>query len=242
MNIDARRLPRRGFLAGDRRAVAADSPLGFHIPVRRRPRRRRDTPEVNAWVVIKPDDTVVVRIARSEMGQGTLTGLAPARRRGARLRLAQGHAPNIRRPARTSRRKRVWGDFQTGGSRGIRDSQDYVRKGGAAARVMLLQAAADDWKVPADRAADVTKGVITHAASSRTTTYGKVALARREDRAARRTCKLKDPKDWTIAGKPLPRLDTADKLNGARSIRHRREAARHAERRDQGTARCSAAR
>ena len=104
----------------------------------------------------------------------------------------------------------------TGGSRGIRISQDYVRRGGAVARVMLLQAAADQWKVPVGELS-VANGVITHAPSKRSTTYGKVAAA-----AAKLTppdpkgIKLKDPKDWKIAGKPLMRLDTADKLNGSK--------------------------
>ena len=106
--------------------------------------------------------------------------------------------------------------MSTGGSRGIRTSQDYVRKAGAAARIMLLQAAADQWKVPVGELT-VANGIITHAASKRTTSYGKVAAA-----AAKLTApdpkdiKLKDPKTWTIAGKPLKRLDTADKLNGSK--------------------------
>ena len=106
--------------------------------------------------------------------------------------------------------------MSTGGSRGIRGSQDYVRRGGAAARMMLLQAAADEWKVPVGELT-VADGVITHAASNRSTSYGKVAAA-----AAKltppdpKTIKLKDPKDWKIAGKPLKRLDTADKLNGSK--------------------------
>jgi isoquinoline 1-oxidoreductase beta subunit len=113
-------------------------------------------------------------------------------------------------------RQRVWGEMGTGGSRGIRVSQDYVRRGGAAARIMLLQAAAEQWKVPVEELS-VADGVITHAASKRTTTYGRVAAA-----AAKLTppdpksIKLRDPKDWKIAGKPLHRLDTADKLNGSK--------------------------
>src|SRR5437016_4577901 len=104
----------------------------------------------------------------------------------------------------------------TGGSRGIRTSQDYVRRGGAAARIMLLQAAADQWKVPASELT-VQKGVISHAASKRKTSYGKVAAA-----AAKvtppdpKSIKLKDPKEWKIAGKPLKRLDTSDKLDGSK--------------------------
>ena len=104
----------------------------------------------------------------------------------------------------------------TGGSRGIRTSEDYVRRGGAAARIMLLQAAADQWKVPVDELT-VSDGVITHAASKRSTSYGKIAAA-----AAKvtppdpKSIKLRDPKEWTIAGKPVKRLDTADKLNGSK--------------------------
>ena len=104
--------------------------------------------------------------------------------------------------------------MSTGGSRGIRTSHDYVRRGGAAARMMLLQAAADAWKVPVAEVS-VANGVITHASSGRRTTYGKVAAA-----AAKLTppdpksIALKNPKDWTIAGRPMKRLDTADKLNG----------------------------
>ena len=107
----------------------------------------------------------------------------------------------------------MWGDFSTGGSRGIRDSHQYVREGGAAARTMLIQAAADAWKVPAAECS-AANSVITHQPSGRKTTYGKVAEA-----AAKLTppakVVLKDPKDWKLIGKPVKRLDTMDKLNGA---------------------------
>jgi isoquinoline 1-oxidoreductase beta subunit len=171
--------------------------------------------EINAWVVVKADDTCVVRIARSEMGQGTLTGLAQLVAEELECdwkKIATEHV----NPGQNLAHKRVWGEMATGGSRGIRTSQDYVRRGGAAARLMLVQAAADQWKVPAGELA-VSDGIITHAASGRKTSYGKVAAA-----AAKltppdpKTIKLKDPKDWKIAGKPMKRLDTADKLNGSK--------------------------
>jgi len=119
-------------------------------------------------------------------------------------------------PGRNLASKRAGGEMGTGGSRGIRTSQDYVRRGGAAARMMLLQAAADQWKVPVGELT-VSEGVITHAASKRSIRYGKIAAA-----AAKltppdpKTIKLKNPKDWKIAGKPLKRLDIADKLNGSK--------------------------
>jgi isoquinoline 1-oxidoreductase beta subunit len=168
-------------------------------------------PEVNAWVVVQPDETVIIRIARSEMGQGTLTGLAQlaAEELECDWSKVKYEFPT---PGQNVARKRVWGDFLTAGSRGIRESNDFVRKGGAAARIMLVQAAAEQWNVPAAEctAAD---GVITHKASSRSTTYGKVADAAGKIEPPT-DIKLKDPKDWKIIGKGLKRLDTAEKVTG----------------------------
>ena len=124
--------------------------------------------EVNAWVVIKPDNTCVIRIARSEMGQGTETGLAQLVAE--ELECAwKNVTTEFITPGQNLARKRVWGEMGTGGSRGIRTSEDYVRRGGAIARVMLLQAAAEEWKVPVGELT-VADGVITHAASQRSTT------------------------------------------------------------------------
>jgi isoquinoline 1-oxidoreductase subunit beta len=171
--------------------------------------------EVNLWVAIRPDSTCVVRIARAEMGQGTLTGLAQL----VAEELDCGWnaiATEPITPGRNLAAKRAWGEMGTGGSRGIRTSEDYVRKGGAAARIMLLQAAADEWKVPVGDLT-VSNGVITHAASGKSVTYGKIAAA-----AAKltppdpKTIKLKDPRQWKVAGQPLHRLDTADKLDGSK--------------------------
>jgi len=169
------------------------------------------SPEITAWVVIRPDDTVVVRIARSEMGQGTLTGLAQMVAEELECDWAKvtWEYPT---PGANVARKRVWGDFGTGGSRGIRTSHDYVRKGGAAARMMLLQAAANEWKVPVAECT-VAKGVIEHKGSKRKTTYGKVAEAASKLPIPAEV-PLKDPKEWKIIGKPLKRLDTVDKLTG----------------------------
>ena len=104
----------------------------------------------------------------------------------------------------------MWGEFSTGGSRGIRESHEYVRQGGAAAREMLMQAAANQWKVPVAEFT-VANGVITHQASNRSTSYGKVAEAAAKLTAPDpKSIKLKDPKDWKIAGKPVKRLDIAE--------------------------------
>jgi isoquinoline 1-oxidoreductase beta subunit len=147
----APQLNRRSFVLGTA-AIGSGLALGIPFGGPTAVYAADGTPEINAWVVIHPDETVVIRIARSEMGQGTLTGLAQLvaeelNATGPRSR------PNIRRPGRSVARNRVWGNFSTGGSRGIRESHDYVRKGGAAARMMLIQAAANEWKVPASECA-----------------------------------------------------------------------------------------
>jgi len=154
----------------------------------------------------------VIRIARTEMGQGTMTGLAQlvAEELDCDWSKVSTEYPT---PGQNLARNRVWGNFGTAGSRGIRESNEYVRKGGATARLMLIQAAANEWKVSASECS-VSNSVITHMPSGRTTTFGKVAEA-----AARieppKDVALKDPKDWKIAGKPLKRLDTAPKVIGA---------------------------
>jgi len=211
--LNSPKLNRRAFVIGSATAGAGlafglDLPFGGPSVVR----AADGSPEVNAWVVIRPDDTVVIRIARSEMGQGTLTGLAQlvAEELDCDWSKVTTEYPT---PGQSVARKRAWGDFSTGGRRGIRSSQDYVRKGGATARMMLIQAAANDWKVPASEC-KASNSVITHAPTGKTTTYGKVAEAAAKLEPPT-DVKLKDPKDWTIAGKGLKRLDTVDKTTGA---------------------------
>ncbi len=212
MSTDLLQAPvsRRGFLATTS-AAAGGLMVGFHLPLAE---AATPTPEINAWVVIKPDDTVVIRIARSEMGQGTLTGLAQLVAEELECNWARV-TTEYPTPGQNLARKRVWGSMATGGSRGIRDSHDYVRRGGATARIMLVQAAAEHWGVPAAECV-AGSGIITHTPSGRKTLYGRVAAA-----AARlappdpATLQLKDPSTWKIAGKRLARLDTFKKTTGA---------------------------
>lgn len=205
-------ISRRGFLASAG-AAAGGLMVSFHAPLAQ---AASGTPEINVWVVIKPDDTVVIRIARSEMGQGTLTGLAQLVAEELECSWARV-TTEYPTPGQNLARKRAWGSMATGGSRGIRESHDYVRKGGATARMMLVQAAADAWKVPASECS-VAAGVITHTPTGRKTLYGRVASA-----AARltppdpATIVLKDPATWKIAGQRLARLDTFKKTVGAQN-------------------------
>ncbi len=210
--INSPKITRRSFIIGSA-AVGGGLALGFRLPFGgpAAALAADGTPEIGAWVVIRPDDTVVVRIARSEMGQGTLTGLAQMVAEELECNWAKV-TTEYPTPGQNVARKRVWGDFGTGGSRGIRTSHDYVRKGGAAARMMLVQAAADKWKVPAAECS-AASSVITHKPTGRKTTYGKVAEAAAKLEVPK-DITLKDPKDWKIIGKPLKRLDTVDKLTG----------------------------
>jgi isoquinoline 1-oxidoreductase subunit beta len=212
----AAKVSRRTFIVGTA-AASGGFALGFKAPFDSGAALAQDNAatEVNIWVAIKPDDTCVIRIVRSEMGQGTLTGLAQLVAEELECDWKKVTTEQIG-PGASLARKRIWGDMSTGGSRGIRTSQDYVRRGGAAARIMLLQAAADEWKVPAAELT-VSDGVIKHAASNRSTSYGKVAAAAAKlEPPDPKSIKLKDPKSWKIAGKPMKRLDTADKLNGSK--------------------------
>ena len=217
-NINSRKvtsISRRKFIVSSA-AAGGGLALGINLPFSILPAAAQNAaadPEVTAWVVVRPDDTGMIRVARTEMGQGTHTGLAQL--------VAEELECDWRKvivepvtPGQNLARKRVWGEMSTGGSRGIRISQDYVRRGGAAARMMLMQAAADDWKVPVTEVT-VSDGIITHAASARSTSYGKVAAAASKLTAPDpKSIKLKNPRTWKVAGKPLKRLDTANKLNG----------------------------
>src|SRR2546427_1256318 len=200
---------RRKFILRSAAAAGGGLALGFNLPFGLSSAAAQAAAaagaEINAWVFVKPNDTCVIRIARSEMGQGTLTGLAQL--------VVEELECDWKKVAteqftagQNLARKRVWGEMSTGGSRGIRISQDYVRRGGAAARMMLLQAAADEWKGPVGEVR-VAGGLITHAASERRTAYGKVATAAPTLKSpAPKTITLNEPRDWKIARKPLKRL------------------------------------
>jgi isoquinoline 1-oxidoreductase subunit beta len=214
MNLEqGSKLSRRAFIVGSA-AAGGGLAVGWNVPFGAA-QAQSAASEVNVWVAIKPDDTCIIRIARSEMGQGTLTGLAQLVAEELQCDWNKVTTEGIT-PERNLANNRAWGEMGTGGSRGIRTSQDYVRRGGAAARMLLLQAAAEQWSVPVSELT-VSEGVITHAASQRSIRYGAVASAASKlTPPDPKALKLRDPKDWTIAGKPLKRLDIADKLDGSK--------------------------
>jgi len=205
------KIDRRSFVVSAA-AFGGGLALGMDIPFGPTVVRAADgSPEVTAWVVIKPDDGVVIRIARSEMGQGSMTGLAQLVAEELECDWSKV-STEFPTPGQNLARNLVWGRQFTAGSRAIRESHEYVRKAGATARTMLIQAAANEWKVPAAECS-ASNSVITHRPSGRTTTYGKVAEAAAKIEPPKEVA-LKDPKDWKIAGKPLKRLDTPPKVTG----------------------------
>ena len=167
--------------------------------------------EVTHWVVIQPDDTVVIRIARSELGQGSMTGLAMlvAEELGCDWTKVRAEYANVNEHMR---RDKIWKDMTTGGSRGIRDSQEYLRQAGAAARSMLVAAAAQRWKVSAAEC-QAAQSVVTHPSGLRAT-YGELA-ALASTLPVPTTVKLKDPKDWTLIGTSPARFDLPAKVDGS---------------------------
>jgi isoquinoline 1-oxidoreductase beta subunit len=203
-------LDRRALLVGAA-GVGGGLALGLF-----RPGRAKSAPaaaaaaEVDCWVVIAPDDTVTIRVARAEMGQGAMTGLAMLVAEELQCDWARVRTEFVTAQDNL-RRDRVWGDLSTGASRSIAASQVYLRRAGAAAREMLIAAAAARWNVPAAQCT-AQNSTITHAASGRTLTYGQVA----DDAAKLKppAVQLKPPAAWTLAGKPRKRLDVSDKVTG----------------------------
>ncbi len=172
-----------------------------------------DAFEPNAFVRIGTDDIVTVYAKHTEMGQGTYTGLATlvAEELDAdwtRVRVAGA-------PADATRYNNLlWGPAQgTGGSTAIANSWEQLRQAGAGARAMLVAAAAQAWDVPAGEIT-ARAGVLAHGPSGRQARYGELALvAAAQPLPARVT--LKDPRDYVLIGKAVPRTDTREKITGA---------------------------
>ncbi len=200
---------RRDFLVKSA-AVSGGLAIGFHMPGFAVAAEGNAAPEVTHWIVIQPDDTVVVRIARSELGQGTFTGLTQLVAEELQCDWTKLR-PEYADVNMHIKRNKIFKDMSTGGSRGIRDSQEYVRQAGASAREMLIAAAAQEWGVPASEC-KAERSVITHPSGKRTT-YGKVAAAASKMEVPKEP-KLKDPKDWKLIGTSPARFDIPAKTTG----------------------------
>jgi isoquinoline 1-oxidoreductase subunit beta len=167
--------------------------------------------EPNAFLRVGKDNTVTIVVKHLEMGQGVYTGLPTLV--ADELDAAWSQVRVEGAPADASRYNNLfWGPAQgTGGSTAMANSFEQYRQAGAAARAMLVSAAAAQWKVPAD-SVTVKNGVVTHA-SGRKATFGELAVAAGQQPVPAKV-QLKDPKDFVYIGKHVPRTDSKAKSNG----------------------------
>ena len=160
----------------------------------------------NAYVHIAPDGKITIVVARSEMGQGVRTSLP--------MILAEELDADWSQVAiQQAGASTLFGDQTTGGSASVRTTWDPMRQAGAAAREMLVTAAAQQWSVPVTECT-TEKGSVVHASSNRRASYGELV-----ERAAKlpvpQQPKLKDPAQYKLIGKSTPRLDTPSKTDGS---------------------------
>jgi len=172
----------------------------------------QDGPMPNAFIKIAPDNTVTVLSKHLDMGQGNTTGLTTIV--ADELDADWSQMRTAFAPANASLYNNLFfGPVQgTGGSTAIANSWEQLRKAGAAARAMLVSAAAETWKVPAGEIT-VSKGVVAHKASGKQATFGDLA-AKAATMSVPSQVKLKDAKDWVYIGKYVPRIDSVAKTTG----------------------------
>ncbi len=194
--------------------------IGFHLPVFSKSGPAGTGPfapfpdsgaEINAWLAIDPDDTITIRVAQSEMGQGIFSALPmivaeelEADWRNVRAEYADAN--------RSLRHNREYGRMATGGSYAVRGSREYLQLAGAEARERLIKAAAERWLVsPEECYADY--GRIHHRGSDRSINYG--AVAADAARVSVANVRIKTPEEFNLLGLPTPRLDVPSKVDGS---------------------------
>jgi isoquinoline 1-oxidoreductase subunit beta len=195
-------LSRREFVAV---GVAAGAGLvvGFYLPHRGQASKEVFSP--NAYLRITPDNKVTIVVARSEMGQGVRTALP--------MILAEELEADWKQiEIEQAGASTLYGDQGTGGSASVKTTWDPMRKAGAAAREMLVSAAALTWGVPRSTCA-AQNGNVVHGASKRQLSYGELV-----EKAATlpipTDVPLKQSKDYKLVGQRLPRIDTPSKVKG----------------------------
>ncbi len=202
-------LSRRLFLKSSVTA-AGGMLLGFHLPG-----FASSTPyqtemvsdgELNAWLRIDPDNTITIRVARAEMGQGVMTALP----------MIIGDELEVNwddvKVEYADASREGYGSFATGGSRSVRESMPYLQLAGAEARMKLIKAAAEEWLVPVEEVV-ADYGKIVHRPTRRSFTYGEVAAKAAALSVA--NVKIKAPRDFTLIGLSTPRVDTPAKVDGS---------------------------
>ena len=215
-------LTRRHFIVS-----AATAAGGFMIGIGAPPRRARaatvvaqpwnddkayDAHDIDAWIAIDPDDSILIRYQRSEMGQGSMTALPMIVTEELQCDWSKVRV-EYASPNRNIRENKIYGDMFSHGSVSVRASQKRMQQVGASARERLIIAAATRWNVPASECT-AASSVVTHAPSGRMLRFGelaadaaKVTLAKEPD--------IKTPDRFTFIGKPMPRIDVVHKVDGS---------------------------
>ena len=167
--------------------------------------------EINAWVVIQPDDTVIIRYGRAEMGQGSFTALPQivAEELECDWNLVK---PEYASANRNFRDNKVYGTLSTGGSRAVREQGQIVQQAGASARERLIAAAAKRWSVPASEC-EAAMSKVAHKPSGRSFRFGELAVEAAAIKLDKEPA-LKRPDQYKFIGRRLPRLDIPLKING----------------------------
>jgi isoquinoline 1-oxidoreductase subunit beta len=168
--------------------------------------------EIDAWIAIDPDDSILIRYQRSEMGQGSMTALPmmiteELQCDWSRVRIEYAS------PNRNLREKNVYGPMFSNGSRSVRASQKKMQQVGASARVRLIAAAAARWNVPASECT-AALSVVTHNPSGRKLRYGEVAADAAKITLAKEPA-IKSPAQFTFIPRAMPRVDVIHKTDGS---------------------------
>ena len=214
-NLSRRAFIRTGFTLAGGLAIGLDTGFGaLAATVKPEPWDKGDTNpyDLDAWIAIQPDDSVLIRYTRSEMGQGSMTALPMIVAEElecdwSKVRIEYGS------PNRSLREGNVYGDMSSVGSHSVKDSQAKLRQVGASARARLVAAAAQRWGVdPAGCGAE--NGVVTEKASGRSLRYGELAQDAAKITLAAEPA-LKTEGQYKIIGKPMKRVDVPLKVDGS---------------------------
>src|SRR5271155_4262426 len=172
--------------------------------------------EINAWIAIDPDDSILIRYQRSEMGQGSMTALPmmiteELQCDWSKVRIEYASAN------RSVREHRVYGDMYSHGSMSVRESQKKMQQVGASARERIIAAAAARWKVSASECV-AAQSVVTHRRSGRTLRYGELAAEAAKVKLAKEPA-IKTPDQFTFIPRRMPRVDLVHKTDGSARFR-----------------------
>ena len=168
--------------------------------------------DIDAWIAIDPDDSILIRYQRSEMGQGSMTALPMIIAEELQCDWAKVHI-EYASANRNIREKKVYGDMFSHGSVSVRQSQKKMQQVGASARERLIAAAAARWNVPASECS-AAQSVVTHKPSGQSLRYGEIAADAAKVTLAAEPA-IKTPEQFTFIPKALPRVDVVRKTDGS---------------------------